>query len=195
MRNGFCALKFTMEVPLAWYDAQLAALPLFTKTWTAIVLYVLGDVANQRWSWLEKAPRSRGDYAFDYSRTTRMAVWASIATAPNALWYLFLDANEGALYGVGVSVIVQKIALDQFVWSPPISMAFFVFDALAQGASWLEAAALSSPKVFPVLRISWLVWPCFHAVTYTLIPLRYRMLWINACMVAWSAILSRRAAA
>ena len=80
-------MEASFATPVAWYDAQLRALPLFTKTWTAVVLFAAGDVANQRWTYLAAAPRSRGAFAHDRRRTARMAAWAAVATAPNALWY------------------------------------------------------------------------------------------------------------
>jgi len=82
-------MEASLATTVAWYDAQLRALPLFTKTWTAVALYAAGDVANQRWAYLAAPPRSRGAFAHDRRRTARMMAWAAVATAPNALWYLF----------------------------------------------------------------------------------------------------------
>ena len=42
----------------------------------------------------------------------------------------------------------------------------------------------------PCLIAGWRFWPLAHLITYTVIPLHLRVLWVDVLEVAWVAILS-----
>ena len=175
-----------------WYGSHLWKHPLCTKTVTAMALYFLGDVASQRFSYLTKPRRTRGEYEFDVKRTLRMVCWATLITTPNSIWYGFLDDN---VEGDGPYAVLTKVLVDQLVYSPPTALTFFICNDLMLGKSVLESAHEATQKIMPVLRVNWIVWPMLHLVTFTMVTLKYRVLWINVCSLGWSCFLSRRAAA
>ncbi len=55
---------------------------------------------------------------------------------------------------------------------------------LGQALKKARAAAL------PCLFAGWRFWPAAHALTYSIVPLHLRVLWVDALEVAWVAILS-----
>lgn len=45
-------------------------------------------------------------------------------------------------------------------------------------------------KLWPTLKVNWVVWPVLQAVNLSVVPLPYRILYINFCSLFWSAYLS-----
>ena len=43
---------------------------------------------------------------------------------------------------------------------------------------------------WPSLYSSWRFWPFVHALTYSIVPLHLRVLWVDVVEVAWVAILA-----
>ena len=72
---------------------------------------------------------------------------------------------------------------------------FFFTDSKMQGHSNEAALANAREKFWPALIAGWLFWPAMDVVTYSgLVPVRYRMLWINCCQIGWAAYVSALAA-
>lgn len=168
---------------LARYDQLLQRHPLATKCTTSAVLFGVGDV-------LAQAVESNGVLeSVDTSRVLRMLIWGGCIFAPLAhTWYKMLDkVVKGP---PGAATVLRKVAADQLVWTPPINIAFFTYAALAEGASTDAALGAAQEKLWPTLRVNWVLWPVVQAVNFAVVPLRYRILVINCVSVGWSAFLS-----
>ena len=46
-------------------------------------------------------------------------------------------------------------------------------------------------KLWPTLQVNWVVWPVLQGVNLSVVPLQYRILYINVCSLFWSAYLSK----
>ncbi len=49
--------------------------------------------------------------------------------------------------------------------------------------------------LWPTLKVNWVVWPVLQGINLSVVPLQYRILYINFCSIFWSAYLSNMAAA
>mmetsp|Transcript_9859 Transcript_9859/g.29332 ORF Transcript_9859/g.29332 Transcript_9859/m.29332 type:complete len:120 (+) Transcript_9859:788-1147(+) len=47
-----------------------------------------------------------------------------------------------------------------------------------------------SAKIVPTLQTGWRFWPMAHLITYTLVPPRHRMLWVNCVDLVWVTLLA-----
>ena len=82
----------------------------------------------------------------------------------------------------------------QLTWTPVINTAFF-FSTTAMATGDLRAAKRQvEDKLWPTLKVNWVVWPVLQAVNMSMVPLQYRLLYINVCSLFWSAFLSNMAA-
>lgn len=176
------------------YDRWLHERPLLTKGVTSAVLFGLGDRIAQRLEDSESTPDSDNgtDDALRWknslSRTARMMVWGGLLFAPVGHgWYNLL---EKAVRGKGRAAVVKKIALDQLVFTPPVTLAFFSVMQCMEGESVDTAVQSSVAKVPPTLAVNWTVWPLIHVCTFGFVPLQYRILFINFANIGWSAFLS-----
>jgi hypothetical protein len=61
------------------------------------------------------------------------------------------------------------------------------------GAGVGAAASAVEEKLWPTLKVNWLVWPGLTAFNLGLVPAPYRILFINFCSLGWSAFLSNMA--
>ncbi|KAJ8558587.1 hypothetical protein ON010_g8861 [Phytophthora cinnamomi] len=60
-----------------------------------------------------------------------MMLWGGVLFAPvGHAWYNFL---ERAVRGKGAAAVAKKIAADQLVFSPPLSLAFFTYAGCSEG--------------------------------------------------------------
>ncbi len=160
------------------YEAAALARPLVTKAATSGVAYFLGDAVAQRFS----------PAKFDRGRLTRATIAGTVSHGPQLhYWTLIL---ERLLPGSGVRALLGKIALDQVFFSLYINAAFCMLTEAIQrkplGKAWAKARAAA----WPCLVAGWRFWPAAHALTYSIIPMHLRVLWVDALEVAWVAILS-----
>ncbi|GMF19089.1 unnamed protein product [Phytophthora lilii] len=175
------------------YDRWLRDSPLLTKGITSAILFGLGDRIAQR---IENSETTDGDRIdaedrHGLQRTARMMVWGGILFAPvGHAWYNFL---EKTVRGKGTASIVKKIAADQLIFSPPLSLAFFTYAGCSEGKQLRETLETAVAKLPPTLAVNWTVWPLVHVCTFGFVPLQYRILFINIVNIGWSAFLSRMA--
>ncbi|KAH7476296.1 hypothetical protein KRP22_000136 [Phytophthora ramorum] len=175
------------------YDRWLQDSPLLTKGVTSAVLFGIGDRIAQRIENSESDGDDKSDAAdrSGLQRTARMMAWGGLLFAPvGHAWYNFL---EKAVRGKGTSSIIKKIAADQLVFSPPLSLAFFAYAGCSEGKPLRETVDTAVAKLPPTLAVNWAVWPLVHVCTFGFVPLQYRILFINVVNIGWSAFLSRMA--
>lgn len=175
------------------YDRWLQSSPLLTKGVTSAILFGLGDQIAQR---IDKFDENERDGCEAYNcyglqRTAKMMVWGGFVFAPvGHVWYNFL---EKAVRGTGMTAVAKKVAADQVVFSPPLSLAFFTYSGVSETLSLRNAVDTAATKLAPTLAVNWTVWPLVHVCTFGFVPLQYRILFINVVNIGWSAFLSRMA--
>ncbi|KAL3668400.1 hypothetical protein V7S43_006488 [Phytophthora oleae] len=171
------------------YDRWLRDSPLLTKGVTSAVLFGLGDRIAQRTENSETGNDAEDHHGL--KRTVRMMLWGGLVFAPvGHAWYNLL---EKAVRSKGAASIVKKIAVDQVIFSPPLSLAFFTYAGVSEGKPVRETVASAVAKLPPTLAVNWTVWPLVHVCTFGFVPLQYRILFINVVNIGWSAFLSRMA--
>ena len=161
------------------YEAAAIARPLITKAATSGVAYFLGDAIAQRFSQEKRVDRAR---------LTRATLAGALSHGPQLhYWTVFL---EWALPMATLPSLLGKIALDQTCFSLYINAAFCLFNEAMQRNPIRAAIAKARAAAWPCLKAGWRFWPLAHALTYSVVPLHLRVLWVDALEVAWVAILS-----
>lgn len=175
---------------LRLYDRCLTARPILTKCITSGCLFGIGDGVAQRVTTYYNEHSSRST-KHDWHRTGRMIIWGSVFFAPSAhVWYNFLDRFVRT---TGRKAIVQKVAMDLLIYTPPLNMAFFTCNNVLSGQPLDEAAHKAWVKLPPTLAANFAVWPGIQVVTFGYVPLQYRVLFINFMCLGWSSFLSMMA--
>jgi len=157
------------------YEAAAITRPLITKSATSGVAYLLGDTIAQRRS-AAGGPLSRG-------RLTRATIAGAVSHGPQLhYWTVFLERSGLPLLG--------KIALDQTFFALYINAAFCVLTEALQRRPLRDTLAKVRAAARPCLVAGWRFWPLAHALTYSVVPLPLRVLWVDVLEIAWVAILS-----
>ena len=81
----------------------------------------------------------------------------------------------------------------QLIWTPPINTLFFLYSNWMVTGNADAAVQDVQEKLWPTLKVNWVVWPVLQAVNMSVVPLQYRLLYINVCSIFWSAFLSGQA--
>ena len=106
------------------------------------------------------------------------------------MWYGALDKM---IPGSGTMVVAQKVAADQLTWTIFINCAFFWTTTVMETGSSAKGVKAIEDKLWPTLKVNWVVWPVLQAVNLSVVPPDFRLLYINVASLFWSAFLSNMA--
>jgi protein Mpv17 len=166
--------------------------PIATQSAVAGSVASVGDVLMQ---WLEQ--REQPSFHVDGERTLCILSYRALLFAPS--YVLWMRLLESRLKGVAAGrAIVTKIALDQFLWTPPSMVAFYMWLGALENAKGgqslparLENGALRARELlWPTLMVNWPFWSAVHIATFGFIPVQHRILWVSCVQVGWNAFIS-----
>lgn len=170
---------------MRWYTAETKSRPITTKAFTSLTLFALGDVLAQLLS-----PRP----SLDVARVFRLAVYALLISGPwSHFWYNLLEVVETKLKLSTYQAVAVKVVLDQLVCTPPMTMVFFLYMAIVTGSDLSEAIIDVRTHLLPTLRVNWVVWPLVQLITFGVIPLEFRVLFMSTAGIFWACFLSTMA--
>ena len=78
----------------------------------------------------------------------------------------------------------------QLTWTVFINCGFFWTTTFMETGDASAGITKIQEKLWPTLKVNWVVWPVLQAVNLSVVPLPYRILYINFCSLFWSAYLS-----
>jgi protein Mpv17 len=64
--------------------------------------------------------------------------------------------------------------------------------SLLSGSTPSESGAQVAAKIKPIVTTAWKFWPAVHCLTYSVVPARHRVLWVNCVDLFWNAILATK---
>lgn len=86
--------------------------------------------------------------------------------------------------------VISKVAADHLVNSPLGTIAFFAWTQSLRGTPEQIPCEVSE-KLVPTTMAGWRLWPAAQAVNFFIIPLQFRVVFINIVAVGWTCILSK----
>uniref|UniRef100_A0A7S4A957 Peroxisomal membrane protein MPV17 n=1 Tax=Pseudo-nitzschia australis TaxID=44445 RepID=A0A7S4A957_9STRA len=194
-----------MKIPLAiWdsYSAVLSSAPIQTKAVTSATVYAIGDFIAQRTEAQagddsEELGLGNNAFELDGPRLIRSLLAGLIGHGPMShVWY---GVSENLFTNVlhlpnSVWGTAAKITIDQTVWGPIWNNSYIVLLGLMKRNSvetiWSEIKRTTIPLVTSGLKL----WPLAHCVTYGLMPVENRLLWVDMVEILWVTILATTAA-
>lgn len=162
------------------YEVALQQAPVVTKTAINACIYVLAD-------WLAQILEGRKPLDFDAKRLLRSGTIGLIFGPITCAYYEFSDSIlDPAL----IATRPLKILLDQTAYAACKYTMFVGLREVLSGTPWDEAASEATSSTWPLLQRGWRFWPAVHVITYSVIPPRHRVLWVNSADLVWVTILS-----
>jgi len=182
------------------YDTALTAAPLRTKIFTSFGVLTGADVFRQV-VWEKSLTEDGG--GFDGPRCARMAAWGlTIHPIWIHWWFHCMEAwrpsyavitvaNRGAV----ARLTFQKVMIDSSTGSPAFVAAFLAMTAALEHGSLDAVRAKLRSDWLTTACAAWSFWPLAHIVSLSVIPVHWRLLYINVLSLGWGTYLSGVAAA
>ena len=83
-----------------------------------------------------------------------------------------------------------KLCLDQSIYAATYNCVFFFGIGLLRRDHPERIFADIKDKFWQMMRAGWKLWPFVHVITYTMIPTRFKLLWVDIVEVIWVTYLS-----
>lgn len=191
--RGWTTEEMAVRIPVDnWisYNSVLERSPVATKAITSATVYTIGDFIAQRTEGTEMGK-------LDRLRLLRSLLAGLIGHGPlSHIWYnvseqLFdqiLHLND-VWWGV-----FPKVAIDQCTWGPFWNNTYILLLGLMKFDSFSNIFSEMKRTTIPLIISGLKLWPLAHCVTYGLVPIENRLLWVDIVEIAWVAILATAAA-
>jgi len=174
--------KLFRLVPANWnaYEEALAREPLFVKSVLTGATYFIGDWIAQS---VENKGKNRDPLLIDRWRLLRNTVLGFVLLGPIAHYYYDWNASWPFPW-------FFKLFIDQTSYVPFHNTIYFMSLELLAGKRIGEAWKDYKGKFWDFLFAGWRLWPWVNILTYTIIPIRHRLLWVDSLEIVYAAILS-----
>lgn len=125
----------------------------------------------------------------EWSRTLTLAAVGLLYSGPvGHLWFNTLEKLVRTQQQV-LSVTL-KLLIDQVMYAPVAISGYLVVRGILEGRSGTQIREKLEEKVVPATQAAWQFWPFVNLVSFSVVPVIYRVLFGNACAIYWNARLS-----
>jgi protein Mpv17 len=183
LSRGWTAFEIVQRLlPDNWneYESAIAEDPVVTKTIINMVIYVLAD-------WLSQVLEGCKPFEFDERRLFRSGLIGLFFGPVTCAYYEFSDS---ILDPYIIANRPLKILMDQTLYAASKYTVFVFLREVIGGTGPEEAFGQARKSTWPLLKRGWRFWPAVHMITYSVIPPRHRVLWVNCADLVWVTILS-----
>ncbi|XP_014491658.1 protein SYM1 isoform X2 [Vigna radiata var. radiata] len=174
-------LRYIPEHNWIAYEQALKANPVLAKMAISGIVYSIGD-------WIAQCYEGTPLFEFDLARLLRSGLVGF--TLHGSLSHYYYQLCEALFPFQEWWVVPAKVAFDQTVWSAVWNSIYFVVLGLLRFESLTNIYGELKSTFFPLLTAGWKLWPFAHLITYGLIPVEQRLLWVDCVELVWVTILS-----
>ena len=173
------------------YSTVLTEHPIATKACTSATVYTIGDIIAQRTTITDS-----DNEELDRRRILRSMIAGLIGHGPMShFWYNICDGFfANTLHLTAWWAFIPKVIIDQTLWGPIWNNTYLLLIGLMKmerpEVIWDDIKKSTVPMVVSGLKL----WPAAHVVTYGLIPIENRLLWVDMVEIIWVTVLSKQAA-
>ncbi|CAE6138453.1 unnamed protein product [Arabidopsis arenosa] len=174
-------LRYAPEHNWVAYEQILKTNPVLAKMAISGIVYSLGD-------WIAQCYEGKPLFEFDRARVLRSGLVGF--TLHGSLSHYYYQFCEALFPFQEWWVVPAKVAFDQTVWSAIWNSIYFTVLGLLRFQSPADIFSEIKTTFWPMLTAGWKLWPLAHLVTYGVIPVDQRLLWVDCIELIWVTILS-----
>ncbi|XP_028751858.1 mpv17-like protein [Neltuma alba] len=174
-------LRYVPEHNWIAYEQALQQNPVLAKMAISGIVYSIGD-------WIAQCYEGRPLFEFDRTRLFRSGLAGF--TLHGSLSHYYYQLCEAIFPFHGWWVVPAKVAFDQTVWAAIWNSIYFVVLGLLRAESISNIYGELKSTFWPMLTAGWKLWPFAHLITYGVIPVEQRLLWVDCVELIWVTILS-----
>ncbi|KAF7012527.1 hypothetical protein CFC21_026709 [Triticum aestivum] len=182
--HGWTILEILRYMPQHnWsaYEEALKANPVLVKMMISGIVYSLGD-------WIAQCYEGKPIFEFDRARMFRSGlIGFALQGSLSHYYYNFCESVFPCKDWWAVPV---KAAFDQTAWSGLWNTIYFVALGFLRWESPSTIFSELKSTFFPMLTAGWKLWPFAHLITYGVVPVEHRLLWVDCVEIIWVTILS-----
>ncbi|KAG2297480.1 hypothetical protein Bca52824_044149 [Brassica carinata] len=174
-------LRYAPEHNWVAYEQILKTNPVLAKMAISGVVYSLGD-------WIAQCYEGKPLFEFDRTRVLRSGLVGF--TLHGSLSHYYYQFCEALFPFQDWWVVPAKVAFDQTVWSAIWNTIYYTVLGLLRFQSPDKIFGEIKTTFWPMITAGWKLWPLAHLVTYGVIPVDQRLLWVDCIELIWVTILS-----
>lgn len=174
-------LRYAPEHNWSAYEEALKEHPVLAKMMISGVVYSIGD-------WIAQCYEGKPLLEFDRTRMFRSGlVGFALHGSLSHYYYYFCEALFPFQDWWAVPI---KVVFDQTAWAAVWNSTYFVVLGLLRFESPLTIFTELKTTFLPMLTAGWKLWPFAHVITYGVVPIEQRLLWVDCVELIWVTILS-----
>ncbi|CAN0914944.1 Peroxisomal membrane protein 2 [Linum grandiflorum] len=174
-------LRYAPEHNWVAYEQALKSNPVLAKMAISGIVYSIGD-------WIAQCCEGKPLFEFDRTRMFRSGLVGF--TLHGSLSHYYYQFCEALIPYQDWWVVPAKVAFDQTVWAAIWNSIYFVALGFLRFESPSNIFRELKATFRPMLTAGWKLWPFAHVITYGVIPLEQRLLWVDCVELIWVTILS-----
>lgn len=192
LMRGWTAAEMAVRIPVDnWnsYESVLEAAPISTKAVTSATVYSIGDIIAQQ-------AEGKSLSELDRMRNLRSLLAGLIGHGPMShVWYNWSENIFSNVLGLHDQwwAFFPKVAIDQTTWGPFWNNTYILLLGIMQ---WRNPKAIfqeMKETTIPLIVSGLKLWPLAHSITYGVIPVENRLLWVDLVEIIWVTILATAA--
>lgn len=192
LMRGWTVGEIAFRIPVDnWrgYTQVLAESPVQTKAITSMTVYSVGD-------YIAQVTEGKDIGSLDRARVLRSGAAGLIGHGPlSHLWYESSEAFfNNVLHLTQWWSFIPKVVVDQALWGPFWNNCYILLLGLMSAKSLPKVFQEMKDTTIPLVVAGLKLWPLAHCVTYGLIPVENRLLWVDLVEIIWVTILATTAA-
>ncbi|KAK4714774.1 hypothetical protein R3W88_020681 [Solanum pinnatisectum] len=177
----FEILRYAPQHNWVAYEEALKRNPVLAKMVISGVVYSVGD-------WIAQCYEGKPLFEIDRARMLRSGLVGF--TLHGSLSHYYYQFCEALFPFEDWWVVPVKVAFDQTVWSAIWNSIYFTVLGILRLESPLAIFSELKATFLPMLTAGWKLWPFAHLITYGVIPVEQRLLWVDCVELIWVTILS-----
>ncbi|KAJ8567877.1 hypothetical protein K7X08_020599 [Anisodus acutangulus] len=177
----FEILRYAPQHNWVAYEEALKRNPVLAKMVISGVVYSVGD-------WIAQCYEGKPLFDIDRGRMLRSGLVGF--TLHGSLSHYYYQFCEALFPFEDWWVVPAKVAFDQTVWSAVWNSIYFTVLGILRLESPLAIFSELKATFFPMLTAGWKLWPFAHLITYGVVPVEQRLLWVDCVELIWVTILS-----
>ncbi|KDP24169.1 hypothetical protein JCGZ_25826 [Jatropha curcas] len=174
-------LRYVPEHNWIAYEQALKTNPVLAKMAISGIVYSIGD-------WIAQCYEGKPIFEFDRTRMFRSGLVGF--TLHGSLSHYYYQFCEALFPFEDWWVVPAKVAFDQTVWSAIWNSIYFTVLGFLRFESPANIFSELTATFWPMLTAGWKLWPFAHLITYGVIPVEQRLLWVDCVELIWVTILS-----
>ncbi|KAK6132825.1 hypothetical protein DH2020_033424 [Rehmannia glutinosa] len=177
----FEILRYAPQHNWIAYEEALKTNPVLAKMVISGVVYSVGD-------WIAQCYEGKPLFDFDRTRMFRSGLLGF--TLHGSLSHYYYQFCEALFPFDDWWVVPAKVIFDQTAWSAVWNSIYYTLLGVLRFESPVNIFNELKATFWPMLTAGWKLWPFAHLITYGVIPVEQRLLWVDCVELIWVTILS-----